>query len=423
MSIKKKVAACACAVTMALSLASCGDTSYVMKTDKYTVSAGMYLDYMLEELNTQMQTLYYKGITSDYLEQKYSDTQTVGQHLSEFAYDKCVEAIVINKKFDEMGLSLTDEELSKINDNLSSVWESYSKYYESNGISKASLKEILNTSAKSYSIFRAYYYDGGLEEVTTEDINDYLSDNYIRFKLLTIEKDTSDPSSTKAEELAKKYAEMAKVSSLDEVIEEYQEFMKKQTEESLKNDASGSGTPSDDSSTVTTASSDSSQPDSTTDTSSDAQVTTTDSSSQPEVTTNQEVTTVASPSPSSATGDTTTAEKEDPYKNEACINKNSDSYKDNEVIKYVDEKMSFDTISTYSDDKNWYVIEKLDILKREDYAKDNHDSLLSEMKSDAFAELLDEWEKELDIEVNTKAIDRYTPETVYKKMVDANSSK
>ena len=62
---------------------------------------------------------------------------------------------------------------------------------------------------------------------------------------------------------------------------------------------------------------------------------------------------------------------------------------------------------------------KGDIKDRDtEYAKDNHEDLLKEMKSDEFQEKLTGWVEKLDIKVNNKAIKRYTPKVVYDKQTE-----
>ena len=50
-----------------------------------------------------------------------------------------------------------------------------------------------------------------------------------------------------------------------------------------------------------------------------------------------------------------------------------------------------------------------------EYAEENRDSMLQEMKSDEFDEKITGWVDALDIKINDKAIKRYTPKVVYDK--------
>ena len=81
--------------------------------------------------------------------------------------------------------------------------------------------------------------------------------------------------------------------------------------------------------------------------------------------------------------------------------------------------MSTDVATAYEDDNAYYILIKGDIKGRDtEYAKDNHEDLLKEMKSDEFQKKLTSWVEKLDIKVNNKAIKRYTPKVVYDKQTE-----
>ena len=76
-------------------------------------------------------------------------------------------------------------------------------------------------------------------------------------------------------------------------------------------------------------------------------------------------------------------------------------------------------VTAYEDDNAYYILIKGDVKDRDtEYAKDNHEDLLKEMKSDEFQKKLTGWVEKLDIKVNNKAIKRYTPKVVYDKQTE-----
>ncbi len=114
----------------------------------------------------------------------------------------------------------------------------------------------------------------------------------------------------------------------------------------------------------------------------------------------------------------------DPYANEKMMNYGTmdDSQKDTTNGKILKEVsgMSTDVATAYEDDNAYYILIKRAMLRTEiqEYAKDNHEDLLKEMKSDEFQKKLTSWVEKLDIKVNNKAIKRYTPKVVYDKQTE-----
>ena len=109
--------------------------------------------------------------------------------------------------------------------------------------------------------------------------------------------------------------------------------------------------------------------------------------------------------------------------NEKMVNygEMDDSQKDTTNGKILKEVsgMSTDVATAYEDDNAYYILIKGDVKDRDtEYAKDNHEDLLKEMKSDEFQKKLTSWVEKLDIKVNNKAIKRYTPKVVYDKQTE-----
>ena len=70
----------------------------------------------------------------------------------------------------------------------------------------------------------------------------------------------------------------------------------------------------------------------------------------------------------------------------------------------------------FKDDNYYYIIIKGDVKERsEEYATENHDNMVDEMKSEDFEKIIDGWVEELNINVNSQAVKRYTPQVVYDK--------
>ncbi len=342
----KKAAAAVCSFCLAAAmLTSCGDTTYICKSGDKSINAGVFIYYVMSQINNQTYSYYQSNgkMSEDIINEKYGDgTMTVGDFAHEDAYSSCERLMCTMLKFDELGLSFTDDEKQEIKDTVEANWDP--DYYESIGIAKSSLEQIQTGLEMYEKIFYAYYGEGGTNAVSDSDINTFIKDNYVRFKLISIVK--TEGKESEAEATAEEYAKMAEEKSFDEVIKEYNE---KTAEEN--------GTASD-------------------------------------------------------------TEDEEETDNNIMVNKNSSSYSDNEVVKYISTGMNNGEIKTYEDDNYWYVIEKLDVTDYPEYVKDNRDSLLQEMKTDEFEEMIDGWQSDAQIEQNTDAFSRYSAEKVYDKYLD-----
>lgn len=426
---KKITAALTAALLCTASLTACSDTSYVMTVGDSKINAGIYIYNELTEMSYQMTMMYYQnGITKDYFNQKV-DGKAFDEYLSDYALTATKEYAAVVDKFNELGLTLSDEDIKSINDSISSTWDSQGEFYESEGISKESVKLALKGSKMREELFDHYYAEGGEEAVSDDEMVKYLDDNYLRYKSISFAKtkastdssssatDSSTDSADAANEEAKakrdEFLEKAQGVSFDDfdrIIDEYNDYVasKNATDSSSATDsdssASDSSTTSDDTSSVADI-----------DTSSTASE---DTSSVSDSTADSS--TAASDTDSSTDS---SSSANDPYANEKMMNYGTmdDSQKDTTNGKILKEVsgMSTDVATAYEDDNAYYILIKGDIKDRDtEYAKDNHEDLLKEMKSDEFQKKLTSWVEKLDIKVNNKAIKRYTPKVVYDKQTE-----
>ena len=423
---KKITAALTAALLCTASLTACSDTSYVMTVGDSKINAGIYIYNELTEMSYQMTMMYYqKGIKKDYFDQKV-DGKAFDEYLSDYALTATKEYAAVVDKFNELGLTLSDEDIKSINDSISSTWDSQGEFYESEGISKESVKLALKGSKMREELFDHYYAEGGEEAVSDDEMVKYLDDNYLRYKSISFAKtkastdssssatDSSTDSADAANEEAKakrdEFLEKAQGVSFDDfdrIIDDYVASKKASDSSSAADSdssASDSSTASDDTSSVSDIDTSSTASDDT----SSVSDSTADSS------------TAASDTDSSADSSSSAP---DPYANEKMMNYGTmdDSQKDTTNGKILKEVsgMSTDVATAYEDDNAYYILIKGNVKDRDtEYAKDNHEDLLKEMKSDEFQKKLTSWVEKLDIKVNNKAIKRYTPKVVYDKQTE-----
>lgn len=214
-SVLKKVAAAVLAVVLAASLCGC-DRGYIMTVDGMDIRNGVYISFLemayslaqqeLEEQNAEIGTPADDDDTPADDETKEDSVpitkETIrGKTGSQWIKDETMKAVrrfvATQRKCEELGLTLTDEELGEINSDLTSTWEdenayvqylygyaTMGEYYESRGIGQESMREILKVNALQDKLFLHFYGEGGEFEVTDSEINDYLKETYATVKLM-----------------------------------------------------------------------------------------------------------------------------------------------------------------------------------------------------------------------------------------------
>ncbi|MBO6141005.1 MAG: hypothetical protein J6O40_04340 [Ruminococcus sp.] len=427
MSIKKRLAAIATAAIMAASLVGCADTSYVISADGENINAGVYIDYMFSSMQQQIYMWQYTGVTENFFDQKVGD-QSFEDYLKTTAMDQTKRFAAVEKLFKESGLKISSEDMKTINNSVSDTWENVQKLYETEGISKDSLKKITVNSKKEEMLFDYYYGTDGKEAVSKDDLVKYMNDNYLRYKGITIYKSTNEDETQKEaenkknQELFEKYKEKAegvKFADFDALIDEYTEETTPAEETEIDDgtetvDADDSSVGADDSSAAD-ESSESTVDSSADDTSSETESSTSDDSSETvaedsvssfeaaesddessvtEVSTSEDDSSAADETTDSETADSETTDSEtaaddtadeltdeeaveaedtaeaepDPYPNDRLTNFaniDEDSLEEDYGKRMKAIKdAAVDEIVTYEDDNAYYIVSKGDITER-----------------------------------------------------------
>ena len=474
MSIKKRLAALATAAVMAASLAGCADTSYVLSADGENINAGIYIDYMFSSMQQQIYMWQYTGVTENFFDQKVGD-QSFEDYLKTTAMDSTKKYAAVEKLFKESGLKISSEDMKTINNSISDTWENASKLYETEGISKDSLKKIYVNSKKEEMLFDYYYGTDGKEAVSKDDLVKYMNDSYLRYKAITITKSTNEDETQKEaenkekQELFEKYKEKAdgvKFADFDALIDEYtaettpaeEDTADEDTTETVDADDSAAGTDDTASSADDSSADDSSaQDESSTDESSadeSSETTAEDSVSSFEAAESDDESSVTEVSADDASSEDESSEADeaadesaeagtdeaaedaadteeaaeaepDPYVNERLVNFAQIAEKDLEEdygkrMKAIKDA-AVDDIVTYEDDSAYYIISKGDITERSgEYLDDEtqFDTVLHEAKDEDFDNKLKAEQDKISFSENSDALDRYTPKTVYNKYND-----
>ncbi len=434
--LKKKIIAVFCAAALAAGLAGCTDMSKIMTVDGEGLNAGVYINNMLSEYSVQSYYSQYfsNGDTdTEFLEKEYEEGKTYSEHFKEYALQQTLRGVAADKLFKDAGLELSEDDKKEIADNAQAMIDNYGEdYLNELGISKESVEICYTYSKENELLFDHYYGNGGTEEVKDDDIKSYLDDNYLRYKMITISKapaSTSGETATdeekedaekKAKELADKYSALAEkngADGFDEVIKQYNDETAEATTEAASEEETTEKADTTAEYKVTFVDSDGNEYD--------------EDSDYPSITVKG--------------GDKVPAPKKNPEKpyydfsgwfTDAYHTTEYDfdsevtgdltlyaGFTTNEVLSQYDKDNATDiqkkikelkvgTPTLESDDNNYYIILKLTPSEREDYMTggSEREGIVRTMKTEDFNKKLDDTAKDMNIEQNDSAIDKYTPE-------------
>ena len=455
MSIKKsfykKILAAATALTMIFAATGCGEsTAWIAKCEDMTLNSGVYIFYQTEAYSEATSKLKKDNEELDISDTKLLKTMTVEgtditQWINSHAEEKIKIFMAVNKKFDELGLSLSAEDESAIDNISESYWQYYAENYEKNGIGKDSFRQIVEFDYKKEDVFLHYYGEGGEKECADPEIGAYLEGNYSRVKTIKFDLTDSegaalgDDEKKEVKKLAEDYLKKANSGSdFDELIEEYQEYKDKLAEEAAAEEEAAENEENSEEAAVTTSPEVTTVPEETaeteeSDTDTETSETETDNADteetadegaddetegeEAEVTTAEdeeeaEVTTAEETEEPEETEETET----DPYANENVYKKGSedDGYQPSEKVNnavFNDCAVDGKAVLVEDEDNSCiYIIKRLDILERKDFFEgDQRTTILTEMFMEEFEKTAVEWADAYTVSYNTAAVKRYDP--------------
>lgn len=215
MKIVKKTLALALALILSLSLAACAgqNTTWAAKSGELTVPAGLYIERMI--------TAYYGAVSQVDQEAKdplkeQIDGVTVADKITEDAKKSVSQYLAVEKMFDEMGLSLTEEQQMNMSQVVDYYWSMLETAYLDNGISKDSYTKSIANDEKKSVIFQAIYGEGGTQEVPEAELKAKFVEDYAKIIIMPLNLKDSEgnplPEETlqKTRDLVDKYYNLAK---------------------------------------------------------------------------------------------------------------------------------------------------------------------------------------------------------------------
>lgn len=378
--VKKAVAAALAAGMIMTAAAGCADTSWSYKDDKNTLAIGTYIYYMTGAYSYAQQTAQAdvevttdaEGVTQpteavDVMSAKIKDQDdkevTGKDYMLKTAEQSSKTLLYTLKKFDELGLKLTDTQQTQIDSLASQGWTYSGSSYEKLGVSESSYKlAYAEFSTKYEAVFKALYSKGGEKEVSDEELKKYYTTEYVDYSYIPINlyktvEATDDTSSTTTEALSED--EIKKIQS---TFDGYANQLNKGEKTFDEIDKAFMEYQSLDASTAVS---------------------------------NQEIL-----DNSSAPADIVTAIKELKNKNAKVITVGEG----NTAVMYLVYRGDITSKTSNLDDEN------------------TRYSVLTNMKKDEYNDYMDEQANKLDVQVNEAALNQFTPEEVEKKLNELQAS-
>lgn len=231
----KKLAAVLAAASIAVTMSGCRDNGYIMTVDGMQIRNGVYLSMQQSSFGNARDKLD-EAAESDNSDTS-SDTDDLSKMIDGMTYSDWVKAdtrklvlrfVGIQRLCEQSGIALTDDELSEINSDIQTEWNSENyilqyinpnfkvmgDYYESLGIGMDSMREINIANELNDKLFLHYYGEDGEKAVPDDEIDKYMTEHNAAYNLITIPYQDyhGDPLVTDEEkqvlkDLAKQYAD------------------------------------------------------------------------------------------------------------------------------------------------------------------------------------------------------------------------
>ena len=298
------------------------------------------------------------------LEEKLNDG-TVEDYTNQYAIDMCRQYVVVEHLFNELGLEVSAEDEALIKAQVRNTWNDSKESLESIGISESTLRKVITSRIKEDLVFEAYYEVGGIKGTTEETIKDHLSDDYARIKFMTfnfaesIEDAIDEAVKNDQLALAQSYLDRANAGEdMNALIEEYNAYLESLKEEETTDEETADNETADE---------------------------TEDETVEAE----------------------TEDEEADPYLNETLLHVDG-TYPSEKFVGYVFNNCKVGEYSLIQDDINFYLVQRLDILERNDIYENYRDSLIAEIYDSDYTKLINETLAKYDIDINEKSVKRYT---------------
>ena len=394
--MKKKITAFTLAAAIiigVLGLSGCADTKIALTVAGTEMLAGEYIRAQLSAAQSAADKFREENPDADIYEESFDffaqkiEDKSFADWVNEEALKFCSDRKAAALLFDELELTLTDEQEREIRLYVENLWQSsdsmadaglsentWGEFFESVGVGKESTVNVLTYENKMEKVFHAYYDPDGIEGVPESEMKAKLTDEYARFRMLRLYYDEEVIDNKQLEETAAGYADKLNAGeSFIAVRNEFYDFFDSLYAEEAEESEEPEELPEE----------------------SDYE------EAENENTENEE-------------DILEITEEEDDNSEDLAEKLGSPYYLDEDGQEFL-FSMNINTAAIYKTEDACYVLQRLDISEREDWFENIKESLLHEMKGEDFKNMIREKGQALATNINDAAIKRYKPQTIAKK--------
>lgn len=200
--MKRFIRLAAAMLAVAIGLSACGgDTSWVYVSGEDRVSAGLYILYQVGAFSKAAEVLAeenkdnanYVVPEAKELLKTTIEGKTGADWINDSARQSVCEGFIVNQKFDELGLSLTDSDRYSIENGVSQTMSQMPVFYEKNGVSQESIRAYYTVMTKRSALFLKMYGEGGEFATPVDELKNYFKDNYAVIDVMILSKPASVP--------------------------------------------------------------------------------------------------------------------------------------------------------------------------------------------------------------------------------------
>ena len=182
----KRAAAGITALAMCAGLGGCysEDKAWAAKMGDTTLPIGGYIYYLT--------SAFAEGSGQVSPQSNVLGSEIDGKDAAQWLRDKAADYLrsyyYVNDKFDQLGLSLSEDDQSSIESTTASMWSYNKTALESMGIAQSSFEEayaVYNT--KLSKLLKAMYGKGGELEIPEDELKEYYTGEYIYYQYFTVE--------------------------------------------------------------------------------------------------------------------------------------------------------------------------------------------------------------------------------------------
>lgn len=391
-SLIKKVAAAVLAVVLAASLCGC-DRGYIMTVDGMDIRNGVYLSFLTAAYSSAYEALDAEKTddetSTDSTEETPITKETIeGKSGSQWIKDETMKAVrrfvAVQRKCNEIGISLTEDEIREINTEITKMWDdendylqylygfkTMGEYYEKQGIGQESMRELFSANKLQDKLFMYFYGKGGEFEVKESEIDEYLKENYATVKMQSFS--FTDAMGTALEEDDDKKAVKDKaqdyanrINNGEKPIDIFYEYNLSRAQEAAETRA------------------------------------------ETEYEEDEGLTKDEWIKKQVEAADIQKAESEDDL--DRILSKESSSL-DKDVTEHIFNVAADGKATICETDKGVYLIVREDITKKTEWKEDNNEKILNEMKGDAFRNMVDLFGQNYDVTADESLVNKkYGPE-------------